>query len=126
MAQLRPLRRIFLLERDGMTRISMRMLIAGFFWGAVGGFDAFGYPSQVVAYAHGSELHLSTQEIYSSLTLHRIRELFGFAQQIELAVPGLLVIHALGLVPRREWTLEAVVGLVDGGSSSRARSTSRP
>jgi hypothetical protein len=42
LAELRFFDRVFLLQRDWMTRITMLMLIAGLFWGAVGGFDAFG------------------------------------------------------------------------------------
>jgi heme/copper-type cytochrome/quinol oxidase subunit 1 len=114
LAKSRLFDRIFLLHRDWMTRITMLMLISGIFWGAVGGFDAFGFQSQVLAYAGGTPLHLSMVEIYSSLTLHGIRELFGFAQQIELAVLGLLVINALGIVPRHKWTLYLSVGLLNG------------
>jgi heme/copper-type cytochrome/quinol oxidase subunit 1 len=113
LAQLRLFQRIFLLERDWMTRITMLMLIAGLVWGAVGGFDAFGFQTQAVAYATQTPLHLSTQEIYSSVTLHGIRELFGFAQQIELAIFGLLAINALGIQPRHKWSLYTSVGLLN-------------
>ncbi len=113
LAQLRFFRRVFLLERDWMTRITILMLILALFWGAVGGFDAFSFQSQVIATAQVQSLHLSTQEIYSSITLHGIRELFGFAQQMELAVLGLLAINALGITPRHKWTLYASVGLLN-------------
>jgi heme/copper-type cytochrome/quinol oxidase subunit 1 len=113
LAKMRLFERVFLLQRDWMTRITMLMLIAGLVWGAVGGFDAFGFQTQVVAYATQSNLHLSTQEIYSSITLHGIRELFGFAQQVEMAVFGLLLINALGITPRRKWTLYLSVGLLN-------------
>lgn len=114
LAQLRLFDRVFLLQRDWMTRISMLMLIAGLFWGAVGGFDAFGFQSQVIGYESVTGLHLSTVEIYSSLTLHGIRELFGFAQQVELAVLGLLVINALSITPRHKWSLYLSVILLNG------------
>ena len=114
LAKLRLFDRVFLLQRDWMTRITMLMLIAGLFWGAVGGFDAFGFQSQVVAFATQSTLHLSNVEIYSSVTLHGIRELFGFAQQIEIAVLGLLVVNALGVTPRHKWSLYAVAILLNG------------
>lgn len=113
LAKMRLFDRVFLLQRDWMTRITMLMLIAGLVWGAVGGFDIFGFQTQVVAYATQSSLHLSTQEIYSSITLHGIRELFGFAQQVEMAVFGLLLINALGITPRRKWTLYLSVGLLN-------------
>jgi heme/copper-type cytochrome/quinol oxidase subunit 1 len=114
LAKLRIFDRVFLLQRDWMTRITMLMLIAGLFWGAVGGFDAFGFQTQVVAYTSGQALHLSNVEIYSSVTLHGIRELFGFAQQIEIAVLGLLVVNALGVTPRHKWSLYAVAVLLNG------------
>ncbi|MGA8303497.1 MAG: cbb3-type cytochrome c oxidase subunit I [Thermoplasmata archaeon] len=114
LAKLRLFDRVFLLQRDWMTRITMLMLIAGLFWGAVGGFDAFGFQTQVVAYATQSTLHLSNVEIYSSVTLHGIRELFGFAQQIEIAVLGLLVVNGLGVTPRHKWSLYAVAMLLNG------------
>ena len=114
LARLRLFERIFLLQRDWMTRITMLMLIAGVLWGAVGGFDAFGFQSQVVAYATGAAVHLSNVEIYSSVTLHGIRELFGFAQQLEMAVISLLVVNALGLVPRHKWSLYSSVILLNG------------
>ena len=114
LARLRLFDRVFLLQRDWMTRITMLMLIAGLFWGAVGGFDAFGFQSQVVAWQMRSPLHLSMVEMYSSLTLHGIRELFGLTQQVELAVLGLLLVNAFGLVPRHKWSLYLSVILLNG------------
>ena len=114
LAKLRLFERIFLLERDWMTRITMLMVICSVLWGAIGGFDAFGFQTQVVAYATGSALHLSNVEIYSSVTLHGIRELFGFAQQLELALLGLLVINALSITPRHKWSLYSAVVLLNG------------
>jgi heme/copper-type cytochrome/quinol oxidase subunit 1 len=113
LAKLRLFYRIFLLRRDWMTRITMLMIIAALLWGAVGGFDAFGFQSQVVAYATGSAVHLSNVEIYSSVTLHGIRMLFGFAQQLEVAVLGFLVVNALGLTPRHKWSLYSAVFLLN-------------
>ncbi len=113
LARRRLFERIFLLERDWMTRITMLMVILALFWGAVGGFDALGFQTQVVAYATQSPLHLSTMEIYSSVTLHGIREFFGFSQQLEMAMLGLLVVNALGVVPRHKWALYTSVGLVN-------------
>jgi heme/copper-type cytochrome/quinol oxidase subunit 1 len=113
LAKLRLFERVFLLQRDWMTRITMLMLICALLWGAVGGFDAFGFQTQVVAYVSQSALHLSNVELYSSVTLHGIRELFGFAQQVEMAAVGLLVVNALGLVPRHKWSLYATVGLLN-------------
>ncbi|MEM0128899.1 MAG: cbb3-type cytochrome c oxidase subunit I [Thermoplasmata archaeon] len=113
LARLRLIDRIFLLERDWMTRITMLMVILSVLWGAVGGFDIFGFQTQVVAWAQVEAIHLSNQEIYSSVTLHGIRMLFGFAQQLEMALFGLLLVNALGLVPRHKWRLYGAVGLIN-------------
>jgi heme bearing subunit I of the terminal oxidase len=115
LAKLRLFDRVFLLHRDWMTRITMLMLILSLFWGAVGGFDAFGFQSQVVGYATSGTLHLSNEEIYSSVTLHGIRMLFGFAQQLEMAFFGFLLVNVLSLAPRAKWRLYASVGLLNLG-----------
>ena len=113
LAELKLFDRIFLLHRDWMTRITMLMVILSLFWGAVGGFDAFGFQTQVVAWTQVEALHLSNQEIYSSVTLHGIRELFGLAQQLEMALFGLLLINALGIAPRFKWRLYTSVLLIN-------------
>ena len=113
LAKLRLFDRIFLLQRDWMTRITMLMVILSIFWGAVGAFDAFGFQTQVVAWVQVESLHLSNQEIYSSITLHGIRMFFGFAQQLEMAIFGLLLINALGVVPRFKWRLYTSVALIN-------------
>ena len=108
-------RRVFLLERDWMTRITMLMVILAVVWGAIGGFDIFGFQTQVYAWALGQPLHLSNQEIYASLSLHGIRMLFGFAQQFEMAIFGVLLINALGITPRHKWALYLSVLLLNLG-----------
>jgi terminal oxidase heme-binding subunit I len=113
LARLRLFERVFLLERDWITRITMLMLLLSLFWGAVGGFDVLGFQTQVVAYSTGSALHLSNEEIYSSVTLHGIREFFGFVQQIEMAIFGLLALNALGIAARHKWALYTSVGLLN-------------
>jgi heme/copper-type cytochrome/quinol oxidase subunit 1 len=96
-------RRVFQLDRDWMTRITMLMVIASVFWGILGAVDIFGWRTQVTAFALGQPLHLSNQEMYSALTLHGIRMLFGFAQQLELALFGVIFVTAFGLTPRHKW-----------------------
>jgi heme/copper-type cytochrome/quinol oxidase subunit 1 len=113
LARVRLFERIFLLRRDWMTRITMLMLILSVFWGAVGAFDAFGFQAQVVAYATSGTVELSNQEIYSSLTLHGIRMLFGFAQQLEMAFFGFLLVNVLSLTPRHKWRLYSSVALIN-------------
>jgi heme bearing subunit I of the terminal oxidase len=115
LAKVRLFDRIFLLHRDWMTRITMLTLILAVFWGAVGGFDAFGFQAQVVGYATTGRLELSNQEIYSSVTLHGIRMLFGFAQQLEMAFFGFLLVNVLSLTPRFKWRLYSSVGLLNLG-----------
>ena len=91
----------------------MLMVVASVFWGIVGAFDIFGFETQVTAFALGQPLHLSNQEVYSSLTLHGIRMLFGFAQQLELALFGIIFVTAFGLVPRHKWADHLSVLLVN-------------
>ena len=95
--------RLFQLDRDWMTRITVLMVIFSVFWGIVGAVDIFGWRTQVTAFALGQSLHLSNQAIYSSLTLHGIRMLFGFAQQLELALFAIIFVTAFGITPRRKW-----------------------
>ncbi len=111
LAKLTIFQRVFQLDRDWMTRITMLMVIASVFWGIVGAVDIFGWRTQVTAFALGQALHLSNQEIYSSLTLHGIRMLFGFAQQLEMALFGIIFVTAFGLTPRHKWAYYIVVFL---------------
>ncbi len=113
LAKLTFFQRVFQLDRDWMTRITMLMVVASVFWGIVGAFDIFGFETQVGAFALGQPLHLSNQEIYSSLTLHGIRMLFGFAQQLELALFGIIFVTAFGLTPRHKWVYYLSVFLVN-------------
>lgn len=115
LAKIGLLRRVFLLERDWMTRITALMVILAVVWGGIGGFDVFGWRTQVTAWALGQSLHLSNQEVYSSLTLHGLRMLFGFAQQLEMAIFGVLLVNALGLTPRHKWVLYLSVLLLNVG-----------
>src|SRR5208282_5175043 len=103
LAKLTFFQRVFQLDRDWMTRITMLMVVASVFWWVLGAVDIFGWRTQVTAFALGQPLHLSNQEIYSSLTLHGIRMLFGFAQQLELALFGIIFVTAFGLTPRHKW-----------------------
>ena len=105
--------RVFQLNRDWMTRITMLMVVASVFWGIVGAFDIFGWRTQVTAYALGQQLHLSNQEIYSSITLHGIRMLFGFAQQLELALFAIIFVTAFGITPRHKWAYYVSVVLIN-------------
>ena len=82
-------------------------------WGPSAGLDAYGFQSQVVDYATISTITLTNQEIYSSITLHGLRMLFGFAQQLEMALFGLLAINAMGVKPRHKWALYTSVFLIN-------------
>ena len=113
LAKLTFFQRVFQLDRDWMTRITMLMVVASVFWGVLGAVDIFGWRTQVTAFALGQPLHLSNQEIYSSLTLHGIRMLFGFAQQLELALFGIIFVTAFGLTPRHKWAYYVSVLLLN-------------
>ena len=112
-ARISVLRRVLLLERDWMTRITALMIFLAVLWGGIGGFDAFGTRTQTAAWALGQSLHLTNQEVYSAITLHGVRMLFGFAQQFQMAVFGLLAINAMGVVARYKWGLYLSVALVN-------------
>jgi terminal oxidase heme-binding subunit I len=114
-AKVRFLERLFLLDRDWLTRMTMLMIVFSILWGAIGGADAFTWRTQVTAFAIGQNLPLSNQEAYAAITLHGIRMLFGFAQQLEMAIFGVLLVTALGLKPRYKWTLYSSVALLNVG-----------
>ncbi len=105
--------RLFQLDRDWMTRITMLMVVLSVFWGILGAVDIFDWRTQVTLFALGQPLTLSNQEIYSSLTLHGIRMLFGFAQQLELALFGIIFVTAFGLTPRHKWAYYLSVLLIN-------------
>jgi cytochrome c oxidase subunit I len=113
LAKLTFFQRLFQLDRDWMTRITMLMVVAAIFWGILGAVDIFDWRTQVTAFALGQPLALSNQEIYSSLTLHGIRMLFGFAQQLELALFGIIFVTAFGLTPRHKWAYYLSVFLLN-------------
>ena len=105
--------KLFQLDRDWMTRITMLMVVFAVFWGILGAVDIFDWRTQVTAFALGAPLALSNQEIYSSLTLHGIRMLFGFAQQLELALFGIIFVTAFGITPRHKWAYYTSVVLLN-------------
>jgi len=113
LARVKFLDRILLLSKPWIFRITMLMIILSVVWGAIGGFDIFGYQTQAYAFAVGQPLHLSNQEIYSALTLHGMRMLFGFAQQFQMAIFGVLMVTALGLKARLKWMLYSSVFLLN-------------
>jgi cytochrome c oxidase subunit I len=105
--------RVFQLDRDWMTRITMLMVILSVVWGILGAVDIFDWRTQVTLLALGQSTDLSNQEIYSSITLHGIRMLFGFAQQLELALFGIIFVTAFGLTPRHKWAYYLSVFLIN-------------
>jgi heme/copper-type cytochrome/quinol oxidase subunit 1 len=105
--------RLFQLDRDWMTRITMLMVVAAVFWGILGALDIFDWRTAVTSFALGQPIGLSNQEIYASLTLHGIRMLFGFAQQLELALFGIIFVTAFGIAPRHKWAYYLATFLVN-------------
>src|SRR5580700_4555206 len=103
LAKVAVLRRIFQLDRDWLTRITMLMVLLSVVWGIFGAADVFDWRLGVTQFALGQPVSLSNQELYSSITLHGIRMLFGFAQQLELALFGIIFVTAFGIAPRHKW-----------------------
>ena len=94
---------LFQLDKDWVTRITMAMIVMSVVWGALGIIDAFMVRVQEAAWGLYAALPLTPQEFYASITLHGMRDLFGFAQQLEFAVFIYFTFKLLNITPRAKW-----------------------
>jgi heme/copper-type cytochrome/quinol oxidase subunit 1 len=62
------------------------MIVMSVVWGALGVIDALLVRIQEAPWGFTPTLLLTPQEYYASITLHGMRDLFGFAQQLEFAI----------------------------------------
>jgi cytochrome c oxidase subunit 1 len=108
-------RRIFLLDRDWITRITMLMVLAALTWAVVGSADALSVRLQEWAWATSSTLPLPSQTYYSAITLHAMRLLFGLVQQLTMAVVGFLLVLYYRIHPSAKWLLYSAVGIFNLG-----------
>lgn len=103
LAQVTFFEKVFQLKKDWITRITMLMVIMAVVWGIFGASDILVFETGVTQSALGQSVSVSNQEVYSALTLHGIRMLFGFAQQLEMALFGIIFVTAFGIAPRHKW-----------------------
>lgn len=94
---------IFQLDKDWVTRITMAMIVMSIVWGALGVVDALMVRIQEASWGLTQTLPLTPQEYYASITLHGMRDLFGFAQQLEFAIFIYFTFKMLKMEPRAKW-----------------------
>jgi len=94
---------IFQLDKDWVTRATMGMIVLSIIWGILGIIDAFMVRVQEVSWGLAQTLPLTAQEYYGSITLHGMRDLFGFAQQLILAIFIYFTFKMLNVQPRLKW-----------------------
>jgi heme/copper-type cytochrome/quinol oxidase subunit 1 len=94
---------ILQLDKDWVTRITMAMIVLSIIWGALGIIDALMVRIQEASWGLMQTLPLTAQEYYASITLHGMRDLFGFAQQLEFAIFIYFTFKMLRIEPRSKW-----------------------
>lgn len=94
---------VFQLDKDWVTRATMGMIVLSLVWGILGIIDAFMVRMQEALWGLQQTFPLTTQEYYASITLHGMRDLFGFAQQLILAVFIYFTFKMLNVQPRLKW-----------------------
>ncbi|BFH73751.1 cbb3-type cytochrome c oxidase subunit I [Sulfurisphaera javensis] len=94
---------IFQLDKDWVTRIVMAMIVMSLIWGMLGVIDALMVRIQEASWGLMQALPFTPQEYYASITLHGMRDLFGFAQQLEFAIFTYFTFKMLNLQPRAKW-----------------------
>jgi terminal oxidase heme-binding subunit I len=100
-------RDLFQLDKDWVTRATMAMIVMSVVWGILGVVDALMVRLVEATWGLYGFLPLTPQEYYASITLHAMRDLFGFAQQLEFAVFIYFTFKMLKLEPRAKWAFNA-------------------
>ncbi|MBW9141858.1 MAG: cbb3-type cytochrome c oxidase subunit I, partial [Candidatus Aramenus sp.] len=96
---------LFQLDKPWLSRITMGMIVLSLVWGILGIVDALMVRIQEATWAVSASLLITSQEYYGSVALHAMRDLFGFAVQLEFAVFIFLSLRMLNLEPRAKWLL---------------------
>ncbi|ARM74782.1 cbb3-type cytochrome c oxidase subunit I [Acidianus manzaensis] len=96
---------LFQLDKDWVSRITMAMIVMSLIWGILGIIDALMVRIQEAAWATSATLVFTSQEYYGSIALHAMRDLFGFAVQLEIAIFIFISFRLLHLQPRAKWFL---------------------
>lgn len=94
---------LFQLDKDWVTKITMAMIIMSVIWGILGVIDALMVRIQEASWGLMNTLPLTPQEYYASITLHGMRDLFGFAQQLEFAIFTFFTFKLLKMEPKGKW-----------------------
>ncbi|ARM74948.1 cbb3-type cytochrome c oxidase subunit I [Acidianus manzaensis] len=96
---------VFQLDKDWVSRITMAMIVMSLIWGILGIIDALMARIQEASWGLSQTLVITSQEYYGSITLHGVRDLFGFAVQLEVAIFIFLSYKLLNFQPRAKWFL---------------------
>jgi cytochrome c oxidase subunit 1/terminal oxidase heme-binding subunit I len=96
---------VFQLDKDWVSRVSMAMIVMSLIWGILGIIDALAARMQEMVWGLSQTLVFTSQEYYGAITLHGVRDLFGFAVQLEVAIFIFLSYKLLNFQPRAKWFL---------------------
>src|SRR5579875_1256773 len=107
------IRTIFQTDKSWESRVLAFTLAWGVAWAIVGGSDALLVRVQETGYSLGGSLLETPWVYYAGLTLHAIRFLFGFAQQIEMGVFVFLTVKLTGALPTRRWMIWSSLILIN-------------
>lgn len=106
-------RTIFQWDKDWASRVFMVTLVFGVVWFIVGAADAALVRLQESSYALFAQPVTTPGDYYAGLTLHAERELFGFAQQLEMGIFVFLTVKLLDTQPRARWLMWASIILIN-------------
>jgi heme/copper-type cytochrome/quinol oxidase subunit 1 len=96
---------IFQTDKSWESRVLAFTLAWGVAWAVVGGGDALLVRVQETSYSLTGSLLETPWVYYAGLTLHAIRFLFGFAQQIEMGVFVFLAVKLTNTNPTHRWVI---------------------
>ncbi|PVU70009.1 oxidase [Sulfolobus sp. SCGC AB-777_L09] len=94
---------IFQIDKDWLSRAVMGMIVLSLIWGILGIIDALMVRIQEASWGLAQVLPLTAQEYEASITLHGMRDLFGFAQQLILAIFIYFTFKMLNIQPKAKW-----------------------
>ncbi|BCU66791.1 oxidase [Sulfolobales archaeon HS-7] len=78
---------LFQLKNDEWyKRVVMGMIVMALIWGVLGLIDSLMVRIQEAAWGTQATLLMTSQEYYAGIGLHAVRDLLGFAQQLEFAI----------------------------------------
>lgn len=84
-------------------RAVMGLIVLSLIWGILGAIDAMAARLQEVAWGTQTVLLTTSQEYYAGIGLHAVRDLLGFAQQLEFAVFIFFLFWTTNIKPKAKW-----------------------